>query len=155
MPGHTSLLFKANIKGGSYSARPIGQRAPRVHALADASAITSASTSAPSSNSSESSTSRASVCAGYNRRLVQRMREQKVDLSAASRRHSFALHAVAAPERTASAMKTVEVDLGDRSYPIYIGAGLLNQGELLRKHIPGKRVLIVTNETIAPLYLER
>ncbi|KAG2428877.1 hypothetical protein HYH02_014200 [Chlamydomonas schloesseri] len=52
-------------------------------------------------------------------------------------------------------MKTVEVDLGDRSYPIYIGAGLLNQGELLRKHIPGKRVLIVTNETIAPLYLER
>ncbi|KXZ56038.1 hypothetical protein GPECTOR_2g1590 [Gonium pectorale] len=52
-------------------------------------------------------------------------------------------------------MKTVDVDLGDRSYPIYIGAGLLNQGELLRKHIPGKRVLIVTNETIAPLYLER
>ncbi|KAG2445464.1 hypothetical protein HXX76_000082 [Chlamydomonas incerta] len=83
------------------------------------------------------------------------MREQKVDLSAATRRHSFALHAVAAPERAASAMKTVEVDLGDRSYPIYIGAGLLNQGELLRKHIPGKRVLIVTNETIAPLYLER
>jgi 3-dehydroquinate synthase len=52
-------------------------------------------------------------------------------------------------------MKTVEVDLGDRSYPIYIGQGLLNQGELLRKHIPGKRVLIVTNETVAPLYLDR
>lgn len=52
-------------------------------------------------------------------------------------------------------MKTVEVELGDRSYPIYIGEGLLQQGELLRKHIPGKRVLIVTNETIAPLYLEQ
>lgn len=52
-------------------------------------------------------------------------------------------------------MKTVKVDLGDRSYPIYIGAGLLEHGELLRKHIPGKRVLIVTNETIAPLYLDK
>ncbi len=52
-------------------------------------------------------------------------------------------------------MKTVQVDLGDRSYPIYIGVGLLDHGELLRKHIPGKRVLIVTNETIAPLYLEK
>lgn len=52
-------------------------------------------------------------------------------------------------------MTTVEVPLGDRSYPIYIGQGLLDQGELLQRHIPGKRVLIVTNETIAPLYLER
>ena len=45
--------------------------------------------------------------------------------------------------------------LGDRADPIYIGPGLLEQGELLRKHIPGKRVLIVTNETIAPLYLDK
>lgn len=52
-------------------------------------------------------------------------------------------------------MKVVHVDLGDRSYPIYIGAGLLQKGELLRKHVPGKRVLIVTNTTIAPLYLEQ
>lgn len=65
------------------------------------------------------------------------------------------LAAVAAPETASSSMKTVEVDLGDRSYPIYIGVGLLNHGELLRKHIPGKRVLIVTNETIAPLYLDK
>lgn len=51
------------------------------------------------------------------------------------------------------------VELGDRAYPIYIGNGLLHEAianpELLRKHIPGKRVLIVTNETIAPLYLEK
>ena len=49
----------------------------------------------------------------------------------------------------------VDVDLGDRSYPIYIGENLLDRGDLLRKHIPGKQVLIVTNETIAPIYLER
>lgn len=46
------------------------------------------------------------------------------------------------------------VDLGDRSYPIYIGSGLLSQSELLRQHIRGKQVMIVTNETIAPLYLQ-
>jgi len=61
--------------------------------------------------------------------------------------------AVSAP--TDTPMKVVEVDLGDRSYPIYIGAGLLEQGELLQKHIKGTRVLIVTNTTIAPLYLDR
>ncbi|MBD9358425.1 3-dehydroquinate synthase [Methylomonas albis] len=43
----------------------------------------------------------------------------------------------------------------DRSYPIYIGAGLLTQPELLAKHIRSKQVLIVTNETIAPLYLAK
>ena len=52
-------------------------------------------------------------------------------------------------------MRTVDVELGDRSYPIYIGQGLLERPNLLLDHIPGKRVLIVTNETIAPLYLER
>lgn len=120
----------------------------------------------------------------------------------------------------AAKMKVVEVDLGDRSYPIYIGAeiflpphrlpclhplliscftetpspplprlscrypsplpahgwvrllpitvdgatlrsssnkgaGIMDEPGLLRQHIPGKSVLIVTNETIAPLYLER
>lgn len=49
----------------------------------------------------------------------------------------------------------VDVDLGDRSYPIYIGAGLLDQPELLQRHVRGRRTLIVTNETIAPLYLDR
>lgn len=52
-------------------------------------------------------------------------------------------------------MSVVEVDLGDRSYPIYIGAGLLDRGDLLARHIPGQRVLVVTNTTIAPLYLDR
>ncbi len=52
-------------------------------------------------------------------------------------------------------MQVVEVDLGDRTYPIYIGRGLLEQGLLLRQHIPGKTALVVTNETVAPLYLDR
>jgi 3-dehydroquinate synthase len=87
--------------------------------------------------------------AGVNRKAVQQLRLQK--------RGAVVPAAVASPPASAApaAMKTVEVELGDRSYPIYIGAGLLQQGELLRKHIPGKRVLIVTNETVAPLYLEQ
>lgn len=59
------------------------------------------------------------------------------------------------PPPAAAPRTTVDVPLGDRSYPIYIGQGLLDQGELLQRHVPGKRVLIVTNTTIAPLYLER
>ena len=51
-------------------------------------------------------------------------------------------------------MKTLQVVLGDRSYPIYIGKNLLSQTELLTQHIKNKEVLIVTNTTIAPLYLQ-
>mgnify|MGYP000168039420 FL=1 len=52
-------------------------------------------------------------------------------------------------------MKTLNVALADRSYPIYIGEDLLSQPALLQKHIKRKEVLIVSNETIAPLYLEK
>lgn len=52
-------------------------------------------------------------------------------------------------------MQTLEVDLGDRSYPIHIGPGLLAQIELLTPHIHGNQVMIVSNETVAPLYLEQ
>ena len=45
--------------------------------------------------------------------------------------------------------------LEERSYPIHIGSGLLEQAELLRTHIPSKRVVIVSNTTVAPLYLEK
>ncbi len=51
-------------------------------------------------------------------------------------------------------MKTLRVELGERSYPIYIGSGLLSQSELITRHIKSKQVVVVTNETIAPLYLE-
>ncbi|EAQ63118.1 3-dehydroquinate synthase [Marinomonas sp. MED121] len=51
-------------------------------------------------------------------------------------------------------MRTLNVDLGDRSYPIYIGAGIRQKKELFADAISGKQVMIVTNETIAPLYLD-
>lgn len=50
-------------------------------------------------------------------------------------------------------MHTLTVDLAERSYPIYIDAGLLSVDGLLEKHIRGRQVCIVTNDTIAPLYL--
>jgi 3-dehydroquinate synthase len=50
-------------------------------------------------------------------------------------------------------MQTLTVDLGDRSYPIHIGAGLLTQAELIVPHLLQKRVMVVTNTTVAPLYL--
>ncbi len=52
-------------------------------------------------------------------------------------------------------MKTLNVELGKRSYPIYIGAGLLNEPANIRKHIRGKQVFIVTNDKVGPLYLDR
>ncbi|MDX9874058.1 MAG: 3-dehydroquinate synthase [Spongiibacteraceae bacterium] len=52
-------------------------------------------------------------------------------------------------------MRTLTVDLGDRSYPIHIGGGLMQQGDLLRPFLRGRQVCIVSNETVAPLYLER
>ncbi len=52
-------------------------------------------------------------------------------------------------------MNTIQVQLGDRSYPIYIGVDSLCQPDLLTRHIKSKQVVIVTNETVAPLYLER
>ena len=48
---------------------------------------------------------------------------------------------------------SLHVDLGERSYPITIGHGLLNHGELLTRHVAGKRAAIVTNDVVAPLYL--
>ncbi|WP_041599988.1 3-dehydroquinate synthase [Hahella chejuensis] len=50
-------------------------------------------------------------------------------------------------------METLQVELGDRSYPIYIGAGLLKVSSYFTDAIRRKQVMIVTNETIAPLYL--
>ena len=49
----------------------------------------------------------------------------------------------------------VDVDLGKRSYPIYIGAGVMERGALLGRHIAGGQVAVFSNETVAPLYLDR
>jgi 3-dehydroquinate synthase len=50
---------------------------------------------------------------------------------------------------------TVDVVLGERTYPIWIGAGLLEDATRWRAAIRGRHVLVVTNTTIAPLYLDR
>jgi len=52
-------------------------------------------------------------------------------------------------------MITLDVVLGDRSYPIYIGSNLLGQVALIQQHLAGKEVLVVSNETVAPLYLSK
>lgn len=52
-------------------------------------------------------------------------------------------------------MKTLHVELGDRRYPIHIGPGLLTQVGLLQKHFLGRQVLVISNTTVAPLYLQR
>ena len=51
-------------------------------------------------------------------------------------------------------MQTVSIDLGHRSYPIHIGSGLIDQRGLLSQHVRD-RAMVVTNSTIAPLYLDQ
>jgi 3-dehydroquinate synthase len=52
-------------------------------------------------------------------------------------------------------MKTISVDLGNRSYPIIIGHGLLDGDFDLSTFVRGSDCLVVSNETVAPLYLDR
>ena len=52
-------------------------------------------------------------------------------------------------------MRTVNVDLGRATYPIDIGPGLLGDGGTLGRRVPGADLLVLSNETIAPLYLAR
>ncbi|WP_207004860.1 3-dehydroquinate synthase [Trinickia mobilis] len=49
-------------------------------------------------------------------------------------------------------MITVNVDLGERAYPIHIGTELIGKTELFAPHIAGSSVMIVTNTTVDPLY---
>ena len=51
-------------------------------------------------------------------------------------------------------MQTLNVELGSRSYPIHIGAGLLGRPDLLIPHIRGQQVAVVSNDTVAPLYMQ-
>jgi len=52
-------------------------------------------------------------------------------------------------------MQTLSVALGERSYPIHIGAGLLDDARLYAPHVKGRRVAVVTNPVVAPLHLAR
>jgi 3-dehydroquinate synthase len=52
-------------------------------------------------------------------------------------------------------MQTLQVDLGHYKYPITIGSGLLSNRELLDEQIPSRDLMIVTNTTVAKLYLAK
>jgi 3-dehydroquinate synthase len=52
-------------------------------------------------------------------------------------------------------LKTLQVHLGDRSYPIYLGQNLLDNSELFAKHVTGRLSVIITNLTIQPLFAHR
>lgn len=52
-------------------------------------------------------------------------------------------------------MRTLTVELEQRSYPIYIGRGLLEDKSLLERHLDARQVLILTNDRVAPLYLRQ
>ncbi len=54
-----------------------------------------------------------------------------------------------------SAVRNLQVDLGERAYPIHIGEGLIGDPRYLTPHVRGSQVMVVSNETVAPLYLER
>ncbi len=51
-------------------------------------------------------------------------------------------------------MKSLTVELGERSYPILIGRNLLAQAGLLARHVRGRRALVVTDSNVAPRYLQ-
>jgi len=52
-------------------------------------------------------------------------------------------------------MQTLNVELAERSYPIHIGSNLLSQADLIMPHLKRKQVAVVTNTTVAPLYLDQ
>ena len=52
-------------------------------------------------------------------------------------------------------MRTVNISLGERSYDIRIAAGLLDKSREILPWVVGNQVLIVTNEIVAPLYLDK
>lgn len=52
-------------------------------------------------------------------------------------------------------METLEVSLGERSYPIYIKSGAISDSSLFIPHIKGSKVVVITNETVAPLYADK
>lgn len=52
-------------------------------------------------------------------------------------------------------MQTLKVELANRSYPIHIGRNLISDASLILPHLKRKHVAVVTNTTVAPLYLDK
>jgi len=84
--------------------------------------------------------------------MVQTILEQ---LAALARKSAHASMNSPFPVTAATSPFTLNVDLGERSYPIAIGPGLLDDADLVVRYVNGRQVAIVTNTTVAPLYLEK
>ncbi|MBS1270022.1 MAG: 3-dehydroquinate synthase [Gammaproteobacteria bacterium] len=52
-------------------------------------------------------------------------------------------------------MKTLTVRLGRRTYPIHVGTDLLADADLLTPHIDGRQVMVISNNTVGPMYLDK
>lgn len=51
-------------------------------------------------------------------------------------------------------MKTIDVQLAENAYPVYLGQGLLTEPELWRRHLGKGKILVVSNDVVGPLYLD-
>jgi 3-dehydroquinate synthase len=51
-------------------------------------------------------------------------------------------------------METIDIQFDKRSYPIYVGEGLISDYELIRQHLPHNKVAVVTNDLVADIYLK-
>ena len=51
-------------------------------------------------------------------------------------------------------MAILNVELGERSYPIFVDSGLLSRREIFQQYVSANEVMVVTDETVAPLYLD-
>jgi len=51
-------------------------------------------------------------------------------------------------------MKIIDVELANNAYPVYLGTGLLTDRSLWNKHLAAGKTLIVSNDVVAPLYLD-
>jgi shikimate kinase/3-dehydroquinate synthase len=83
---------------------------------------------------------------------LEELESQSTKSSAAITQNNFVEQSMI-PQQTQTI--TLQVDLGDRSYPIAIGQALLSNKELAAQYIVGPRVAIVTNTIVGPLYLKQ
>src|SRR5512144_845623 len=71
------------------------------------------------------------------------------------RREATSTVGLATPAMNGLPVQRIDVNLGTRSYPIHIGAGVMENAAELVKAIPARDVLLVTNTTVGPLYAAR
>ena len=52
-------------------------------------------------------------------------------------------------------MNQIDIPLGERSYPVLVGTGLINQPEQWDRWVPDTPIVVFSNDRVAPLYLDR